>query len=235
MGKVTANRIPRWKKWLSYLFEFHIESSSSAFNPHLYVLLSRGRFQLCSANAVYSFGDRYDNFRKAFRAIDLETAQFRDVLVLGLGLGSIPYLLEKTFGQKMHFTTVEIDEAVVELAYRYALQGLESPVECIVADASRYVPMPGPLFDLICMDIFLDDTVPEAFTDTAFLEQLAGRLQPEGLLLFNRLAVTRKDRAEAEAYFTNVFRTVFPEAYCLDVETNFILFSHPRFLRESAK
>ena len=46
---------PLWKRLVSYLFEIHVESTSSEFNPHLYVSLYKGRYQLSTANAIYSF------------------------------------------------------------------------------------------------------------------------------------------------------------------------------------
>ena len=52
---------PLWKRWLSYLFEIHVESTSSDYNPHLHVSLNNGRYQLSTANAIYSFEDLYDN------------------------------------------------------------------------------------------------------------------------------------------------------------------------------
>ena len=53
---------PLWKRLLSHLFEIHIESTSSEYNPHLYVSLRKGRYQLSTANAIYSFEDLYYNF-----------------------------------------------------------------------------------------------------------------------------------------------------------------------------
>ena len=107
---------PLWKRFLSYLFEIHIESTSSEYNPHLYVSLQKGRYQLSTANAVYSFEDLYDNFSDAFKEIDLDRLNIQNVLILGFGLGSIPIILEQNFKKKYHYTGVEIDEEVLYLA-----------------------------------------------------------------------------------------------------------------------
>jgi hypothetical protein len=77
---------PFWKNLLSYFFEFHIESAPSEVNPHLYVSLSRGRYQLATASAIYSFEDLYDNFFNAFKQINLDENPIKNVLILGLGL-----------------------------------------------------------------------------------------------------------------------------------------------------
>ncbi|MEL6802803.1 MAG: hypothetical protein AAFO91_03355, partial [Bacteroidota bacterium] len=58
--------IPAYKRWLSYLWEQQLETTSSEYNPELTVSLVRGRVQLIAQNAIYSFGDYYLNFRKAF-------------------------------------------------------------------------------------------------------------------------------------------------------------------------
>ena len=110
---------PKWKRLLSYLFEIHIESTSSDYNPHLYVSLQKGRYQLSTANAIYSFEDLYDNFSDAFKEIDLDQLNVQNVLILGFGLGSIPIILEQKFNKKYFYTGVEIDEEVLYLANKY--------------------------------------------------------------------------------------------------------------------
>lgn len=225
-------RQPQWKIWLSYLTELHIESAASELNPHLYVSLRQGRYQLSTANAVYSYGDLYTNFLRVFRELDLERLPIDRVLLLGLGLGSIPLMLERVFQRRYHFTAVEIDEAVLYLAGKYALDELESGVELIAADARAFVAQTDEQFDLICMDIFLDDVIPERFEERAFLEDLAERLAPGGVLLYNRLAATRRDKEKSRAFYEQQFRPVFPSATFLDVHGNYILINRRDALRK---
>lgn len=226
-------RPPTWQRWLSYLGEVLVESAPSAYNPHLYVSLRRGRYQLSTANAIYSYGDLYTNFRRTFEQFDWEKQPIREVLLLGLGLGSIPLMLEKTFAKKFRYTAVEIDENVVDLAQRYVLADLQSPVETICADARAVVRQLAPAsFDLICMDIFRDDTVPPAFESTDFLRALQGLLPHGGVLLFNRLATKDKDKALSQAFFAGPFSEVFPAGRLLDVGGNYMLVSDGRFLKE---
>ncbi len=221
--------IPTWKKYLSYLFEFHIESAPSEINPHLYVSLSRGRYQLSTANAIYSFADLYDNFTLTFQQIKL-TESIQDVLILGFGLGSIPYMLEKKFGKDYHYTAVEIDENVLYLANKYTLPELTSSITMMPADAFAFVHYCHDKFDLICMDVFLDDIVPENFESTDYLEQLASLLNPNGILLFNKLASNKKDKKQAAAFF-EIFKKVFPKGDYLDVNGNWMLINDAAFIR----
>ncbi len=217
------NNEPLWKRLLSYLWEIPIESSEGEFNPELTVNLWRGRYQLCTAHAVYSYEDRYENFVRAFKKIRLDEIRDARVLVLGLGLGSIPMLLEHRFRKNFHYTVVEIDEAVIDLANRYALPFIQSPVEIICADAFVFADQCTERFDIICMDVFLDDEVPEDFERFAFLESLRDLLSPNGVLLYNRLAATANDKRKSYAFFENVFKGVFRKGHCLDVGANYIL------------
>lgn len=216
-------RPPWWKKWISYIREWPVESVSSELNPELHVCLSQGRYQLCTANAVYSYEDLYDNFYKAFRKLPLDGLNVEHVLLLGLGLGSIPYMLEKKFRKKYYYTAVEVDEAVIYLAQKYALSDLDSGIEVVRADARLFVDQSVEKFDLITMDIFLDDEVPEKFERADFLEDLDRLLSPEGLLLYNRLSRTRADLEKTRRFYEEVFCRVFPEADYLDLNGNWML------------
>ena len=221
--------VPTWKKYLSYLYEFHIESAPSEINPHLYVSLSRGRYQLSTANAIYSFADLYDNFTLTFQKIHLpDTVQ--NVLILGFGLGSIPYMLEKKFDKNYQYTAVEIDENVLYLANKYTLPELTSAITMMPADAFAFVHYCHDTFDLICMDVFLDDIVPENFESEQYLEQLATLLNPKGILLFNKLAATKEDRTQA-AQFVDIFKKVFPKGAYLDVNGNWMLINDATFIK----
>lgn len=210
-----------WKKWLSYFYEIHVESAPSAINPHLYVSINQGRYQLSTANAVYSHEDKYTNFMDAFRQIDLDAADIKEVLILGLGLGSIPQMLEQQFGKNYHYTAIEVDENVLYLANKYALSDLDSSITTICADAHVFLQLDETRFDLICMDIFLDDTIPSEFEELGFLELLREHLSDNGLLLYNRLALLPKDKTASSAFF-DTFKQAFPEGTYLDLGGNWM-------------
>jgi len=187
------------------------------------VSLRKGRYQLCTAHAIYSFEDLYDNFFEAFERIDLDRFPIKNALVLGFGLGSIPTMLEKNFGKKYNYTAIEIDESVIYLASKYALPQLESKVEIICADAFAYVMQCERKFDLVCMDVFLDVVVPKEFEQTDFLKKLKSLVHQDGILLYNRMTSQPKDRAKTEVFFNEKFKSVFPQGSYLEVKGNWML------------
>lgn len=213
-----------FQKLCSYFWEVPLETSSSEFNEVLQVSLVSNTLQLCSKNAIYSFGEKYDNFYKAFRQIPDFLEQVETVLVLGLGLGSIPYMLEEKFKYDFDYTFVEIDEEVVRLANEYTLQYLECSQQTYSTDAYVFLLQMSQKFDMICMDIFLDDVIPSDFESIEFLKLLKKRLAPRGFVLYNRLTVSASDLKKTEVFFKQ-FKQVFPEATYMDVGGNWLLCS----------
>lgn len=218
-------RIPVWKKWLSHAFPLTLETTSSDQNPELAVVLDRGRLQLLSGNAIYSWDDLYHNFTIAFGTLALEKERIEKVLLLGLGLGSVPYILEKIYNREYHYTAVEWDEAVAALAAKYQFSRLASPVEIITADAGIFMKLTEEAYDMVIVDIFEDDQTPDYFETTEFLQSCNDRMASGGLILYNRLYNTPLNVIKAERFFEGPFREVFPEAWKIDTGGNWILTS----------
>ena len=226
---------PFWKRLLSYLVEFHIEGSSSDYNPQLDVCLVRGRYQLCTENAIYSFGDLYNNFTDAFQKVNLEQLPGSSVLVLGFGMGSIPVILEKKMRKSFQYTGIEIDEEVIYLASKYVLDKLNSSIAMICADAGQWVYQSEQQFDLIAIDLFLDDVIPKVFEEKDFLEQVKSLLHPNGLLLYNRLAYLDNDVEKSKQFYKEQFQPVFPKGTYMALESNWMLVNDEKWLLDNGK
>ena len=215
--------VPIWKKWFSYLKPITLEETGSYQNPELTVMLDRGRVQLLSSDAIYSWDDLYHNFTRAFDAIQPEKRNYSEVLILGLGLGSVPYILEKKHRQKYHYTAVEWDEAVVTLADKYTFSRLESSVETITADAAVFVEICEEDFDMVIVDLFEGTRIPGVFEKNDFLQHCAGLVRPGGILLVNRLSRTQFDKVGTQRYYEDVFQPAFENAWTIDTDGNTIL------------
>jgi len=217
-------KIPRWKKLLSHVMPLTLEETGSEQNPELTVMLDRGRLQLLSGDAIYSWDDLYKNFLVAFDQLKMDERPVQDVLILGLGLGSVPYMLEKVFHRDYCYTAVEWDETVAELAAKYTLSRLKSPIDIVTADAEVFVQVTEEQYDLIIADIFEDDLTPPQFETEDFLLDCAELLRPGGLFLFNRLhGGDRSIKIVTERFFERDFKGVFPEAWAIDTGGNWIL------------
>ena len=213
---------PLWKRALSYITELHIESAPSEINPHLYVSLRDGRYQLCTDNAIYSYEDKYTNFVQAFRQLPLDKMKIDKVLILGFGLGSIPFILEQS-GYQYRYTGVEIDDSVLYLANKYTLDKINAPLELIQANALPFVWQCHEQYDMICMDIFQDAVVPKEFETVEYLQRLKELLTPNGILLYNRLTALPEHESNTFNFYIQRFKKVFSEARTLKLGGNWML------------
>lgn len=216
-------------KILSYFTDISLEKTNSAYNPYLEVLLVNGRHQLITRNAIYSFDDKYQNFYDSFKSLNLNAFNDAEVLVLGLGLGSVIYMLEKNFEKRFHYTCVEIDPEIIRLANAYTLGKLESGVDIFQTDASNFVRQDTGSYNIILMDVFQNAEIPESFNKKEFLEMLKSKLSSNGLLLYNRMNITEKDKRRNEA-FKSGFAEFFPRFTTLCIRDNMMFISDDNFL-----
>lgn len=225
-------RISWWKKLLSYVTELHITAVPSDISGTLEISYKRGRYALCTPNAVYSYDDLYMNFRESFARLPLDEMGIQNVLVLGMGLGSIPILLEKTYKQRCQYTLVELDPVVIDLAKQYgclAQGALKSPTEVVCADAAEWISqgVTHPKYQLIAIDIFVDDQTPSAVESIEFLEKLQKWLAPNGLIMYNRLTYNTKLMQKTYDFFEKKFKFVFKAAHFFKLNGNLMLLHRP--------
>ncbi len=229
MGKNL--KISIWKKVFSYFKDVHIESRSSKFNSEIQLLLVKGRFQLCCGSAIYSFDDLYDNFGFSFDQLNLNKLNIEEVLILGMGLASIPYILERLQDQYYNYTAIEIDEEIISLANDYALPRLQSSMNIICGDAERFVFITEQKFDLITMDVFEEQNVPQQMKKAEFIGRLKELLNPTGVVLMNMMAADKESKEKSQSFFDNVFLNVFPDATILKIKGNYMMLSDKTTLK----
>lgn len=214
--------IPWWKQCLSYLMPVHLETTGSAINDVLEVYLIRNRLRLTTHEAIYSYDDHYYNFVSAFKHVPLP-ADGAEVLLLGFGLGSIPQMLEKKFKKQYNYTAVEIDEAVISLFSRYQQPRLRSHMELHQGDAGHYMRIQDRCYDIICVDVFVGEIIPDHLKESEFLESLQNALNEDGLILWNMLYFTGSQKLEVDQFLSELFKEYFPNNTKHEVMGNVIL------------
>lgn len=217
--------IPFWKRWLSYLWVIDIDSTYSLISKDLFLVMRKGRLQLLTANAIYSYEDLYLNFTRSFVKLNINKSKELEVLILGFGLGSVPMVMERQGFTNCRFTGVEIDEDIIDMSSTYGLPKIKSPIELVQTDASSYITISEASFDLIIIDVFVDDKIPAEIQSMDFLIQVKQRLNADGLVMMNHLSATDKDQNESKEYFDGTFKQVFPQSDYIDVSGNWMLIS----------
>lgn len=94
---------------------------------------------MVSSNAVYSYGNHYYNFRDSFSILHLDQFKLKDILILGLGTGSILQILEQKYKIHAAFDAVEIDPVIVSIFEKYKNEISNNSCKIFVKDALEFM------------------------------------------------------------------------------------------------
>jgi spermidine synthase len=206
----------------SYFVKRILASRSTPHNPLLEVVYVNGRCVLNARNVNYSFGSLHRVFEEAFAKLRLEERRLRDVLLLGCGAGSVVQILRAKYSRDCAITAVEIDPVVIELAREHFLIDRVPELEIVCMDAAEYVAASPGAYDLVVIDLFVDDRVPEQFRTPGFVKRVGKLLRPGGLLVHNVIDDDEETRARADE-LAAVYLSVLPPSRMLDLDGNRIL------------
>lgn len=124
------------------------------------------------------------------------------MLIIGLGGGVLPMALAALRPQAS-VEVVEIDPAVVKVARRYFGFSESDNLRVHVQDArvfTRRASQAGPAYDLIMLDAFGADYIPEHLMTREFLQEVKALLREEGVLAANTFATSKLYDHESVTY-----------------------------------
>ncbi len=107
-----------------------------------------------------------------------------DILVMGLGGGSLPKLLHK-INPGLKIDAVELDPEVLKVAEKffYFKDGVHADV--YINDARIYAKKTDKKYDVIILDAYKSEFAPYHLLTKEYFEELSSILKEGGLLLFN--------------------------------------------------
>lgn len=168
------------KKSLRTLFTKRIRSK---FSGILEITRLNGKKILNSENTNYSYGalEEVLDFGLAYAQAERSS----EILVLGLGGGSVIGLLRKKYNYYGKVTAVEIDPVIIDIAVNEFQVQEQGPLELLCEDAFTYVNQSTGKFSFIIIDIFIDLDVPPQFYSAEFWKNISRLLEERGTVLFN--------------------------------------------------
>lgn len=156
----------------------------------LEINISGGRKMLDTKNANYSFGAMHSVWRIALGKIKPE--DHKNILVLGMGGGSVVDLLMNKYNHKGKLTAVEYDPVIVKIAEEEFGIKTEKNLEVICDDAFKFIRNTKIKYDLIIIDLFNDSDLVEGVYDIKFWQDIKTHLTEGGIFLFNAFQPTPK-------------------------------------------
>ena len=127
----------------------------------------------------------------------------RDILIVGLGGGSLPKYCYRNL-PNCRITTVEINEEVIALRDEFAIPRDDERFRIVHADGAKYLTGRWNSADVIMLDGYDAEGIPPALASQRFFDQCALALRENGVLVANLC----ESDAQLGAYISRL-RTAF--------------------------
>ncbi|MDP2687726.1 MAG: fused MFS/spermidine synthase [Aequorivita sp.] len=203
------------KKILSYIWPI-TSRFPSEINGTLEVTYYNGKKVLDTKNANYSYGSLQKILEFGLAKVDLKNVE--NLLLLGMGGGSIIHSLRNIFEYSENLVAVEIDPAIIKLAKEEFGITSSEKLQIIEEDAFQFVKNANQKFQLIIIDLFIDTKVPPIFFAKEFCENISKMLQKNSSIIFNVGINLERDSKAIETVTSNfgsdIEFQVYPKVNC---------------------
>jgi spermidine synthase len=169
---------------------------------------------LSGQNQSCHFLDDHDKLVFPYAKMVLTSLLVQDnpqrILIIGLGGGTLVHTYSTLFPQA-NIVVAEIDEAVVRVAQEYFDYKATDKISTVTEDGRLYIKragLKGEKFDLVILDAFNGDYIPEHLMTAEFLEEVKKLLPANGMVVANTFSSSRLYAAESQTY-AQVFNKFF--------------------------
>lgn len=175
------------------------QSYASEYSGRVEVTQFWGKKTLDSANANYSYGLLQKVVEHGLSKVNLQEVE--SVLLLGMGAGCIIQSLRNKFAWKGIISAVEVDPIIIDIAEKeFGIKGSEQ-LQIICADAVEFVQNSKETYDLIIVDLFIDNKVLKRVFQADFYKKIDKMRARNASVIFN-LGMTENDHKQAAALRT---------------------------------
>ena len=126
----------------------------------------------------------------------------RHAMMIGLGGGTISNVLTELY-PKLTIDLIEIDEAVVRVARDYFDFRESANTNVFIQDGrvfTRRAKIQGKKYDLVILDAYTGDYIPEHLMTQEFLQDVHDLLTPDGIVVANTFAISKLYDHESQTY-----------------------------------
>ncbi|HTQ99821.1 MAG TPA: fused MFS/spermidine synthase [Candidatus Acidoferrum sp.] len=162
--------------------------------------------ELDGQNQSCRFLHDYDKLVFPYAKMVLSSTLVQDnpkrILIVGLGGGTLVHTYSTLF-PAAQIVIAEIDPAVTKVAQTYFDFKTTDKISVAEEDGRIYVKragLKGDKFDLVVLDAFNGDYIPEHLMTAEFLEEVKKLLPPTGMLVANTFSSSRLYSAESQTY-----------------------------------
>ena len=190
-----------FRKFLSYLLPINIHKQTSEINKSLEISWNNGQLVLDTQNTNYSYGSLQRILRKGLLTIGFEKIRtFEKILILGVAGGSVVKTLVNEIKFEGKIIGVELDPDIIKIANTYFEIDKIKSLEIILENAEDFLKNKKENFDLIIIDIFQDNFMPEFLFEEFFINNVIENLNNNGFIIFNTMILNGNDKFRNDNY-----------------------------------
>jgi spermidine synthase len=132
---------------------------------------------------------------KAADLLKREEPELNNVMILGLGGGTMQHLISKNYEKSPYIVSVEIDSVMIDVARQYFDLDQIPNHKVINADAFAVVVDPADYdlsknsFQALIVDIYIGEQYPDLGGSGNFIAAVRDMVVPGGLIIFNRIYI----------------------------------------------
>jgi spermidine synthase len=164
------------------------------------------------------------DYVRAMMAFLLFRPEPRDVLMIGLGAGSMARFIHQRM-PRTRVTVAEINPGVVTVARRYFhLPREDERLEIVIGDGAEILPRRAASCDVLVVDGFVNGEPARALCTQSFYESAFAALREPGIMVANFMA----DDKRIERHLDRIERAFgrYPTLLLAEEEDNLIAFAH---------
>lgn len=183
-------------KLFSFLYPVRYKTYNSDYSGKLELTYYNGKLVLDTKNTNYSYGNLQKILDQSINKIySLDFKRYTNILVLGVAGGSVIETLCTKYKYTNTIDAVDIDPVILTISEKYFNINRFKNCNLILADAQQYVAQCPKKYDLIIIDLFIDDQIPEFVYHKSFINHVKLLLEINGCIIFNttRLANTKNN------------------------------------------
>ncbi len=142
----------------------------------------------------------------------------KNMLMIGLGAGTVPKQLTKAYGSQVHIDGVEIDPTIIEMGRKHFDMN-EPNLNAIAEDGRYYLITSAKKYDIIGVDAYKQPYIPFHLTTKEFFQQVRDHLTPNGVAVINAGAPSvsgKQDLRLAEA-LASTMKSVYPNVFMINL------------------
>lgn len=196
----------RFLSLVSQLFPIPLKQTKVEGSKSLKLLLHRKQYRLAYGRVLYSDGSDYYPFKKGFSYVIDKLPFCSSVLVLGAGVGSIGMMLSELVpDSRLHVDYVDINQKILVYCSFVMRQYPNLDTNMICQDAYHFVQSNESRYDLICIDLFDEDRVPQQFFSATFMDHVSALMHEKSILVINMMFTSQLQQEIYEAHLYDKF------------------------------